>query len=517
VDDRRGGALLISLLALSALSILGTALVMSTVADRQVSKFERDSADALAAAESGIAIAKRAIQDMTLTFDDFDSDGQPDFAMADTLPWGATYRLIGEAGEMRTPDLQAYATDGFTIACEGRARGAVRRVRAQMAHDTFLKYARFVQQTGTSYACRALLTGEIYLGGDLDIPTCPAGDEATFLEYVATAGDIPNAAAGIFMRGYVTDAPPIDLENSVDFNEMRDMARGIAAENDCDDVGNVGLYTNLSGGSDPIGIGSTGGVLVLHAFDFKDGTTSPPDTIISYNGDPVENTLTGLPLRAEDFNGIIFFEGDAHVKGVADGVSARCMSIFATDDVFADSSVVTGHTGFDPITRLPDGTGDPVNVGLIGSDYFYLGPCPRIVQVDAAIMAVHANWRAYDSSTGAHPLPPGPVDLDMDGVIETPINHDPDPGTGWDEVNLTNDHWVLNINGPIITYNGGSAAPWSNSAIVDAADGPTRRYNYDMDMSEYPPPCYPVPLNLWVDVSWTEILETESALEDNLP
>ena len=38
-----------------------------------------------------------------------------------------------------------------------------------------------------------------------------------------------------------------------------------------------------------------------------------------------------------------------------------------------------------------------------------------------------------------------------------------------------------------------------------------------MDMTEYPPPCFPVPLNLWKDVSWTEIFDLSGSLAGNLP
>jgi hypothetical protein len=343
----------------------------------------------------------------------------------------------------------------------------------------------------------------------------------TFLEYVATTGDIPNASEGIFMRGYVTDAPQVDLGNSVDFDDMRDRSKGIGPDPSCKGVGSVGLYQDIASGWDPMGLAATGGTLRLNKLDFHNTTTIPGDTLVNYNGLPVDNVVTGQPLLASDFNGIIFFENDAHVKGVLDGVSARSMTIYATDDVFADSSIVCGSKGFDPVTRLPNGSGDPVNLGLVAQDYFYLGPVPRICRIDAALMAVNNNWRAFDSATGAHAgLTVGPIDLDMDGltgISESPFNHDPVPGTGWDELNITVNHWVLNINGPIITSNGGSAAPWSNGAIVGASPGPTRRYNYDLDITQYPPPCYPVPLNLWLDVSWTELYDTEGDLVDFLP
>jgi hypothetical protein len=142
-----------------------------------------------------------------------------------------------------------------------------------------------------------------------------------------------------------------------------------------------------------------------------------------------------------------------------------------------------------------------------------------VLRIDAALMACRANWRVNGGTIGDHPSAgPGPLDLDLDGISgETPYNNDPSPGLGWDELNVTSATWVLNINGPIITYNGGSAWPWSDQSVLDNASGPTRRYNYDMDVTQFPPPCFPVPLNLWKDVSWTEVFDAEGDLADHLP
>lgn len=509
--SERGSALLISLMVISAMAIVGTALVYNSVADRQISRYDRDMAEALAAAETGVAVAKRLIQDLDAPIEDADADGYPDFTISDSLSWGGTYRVVAEAGEIRDVDIAAYRSDGYTILCEGEARGAKRRVQVQITHDSFLKYARFVEQSGTGYSCNAVLTGELYLGGNLNVPSCSSGDEVTFLEYVAVTGDIPNAHEGIFMRGYVTDAPQIDLGQSVDFDNMEARAKGTAPESDCKGRGSVGFYQYTSGGWDPIGLGSN--ELDFSKFDFYNTSISPGDTVITYDNAATTNVLTGNPMKRDDFNGVIFFRGDAHLKGVLDGRSGSYLTIFATDDVIADSSIVCGHEGWDPGTGNPNGSGNPINIGLVAKDYFYLGAVPRVTWIDAALMAVENNWRAQDSSTGGHPpLVASNVDLDLNGITgETPN------GEGWDEDVMTSDHWVLNINGPIITANGGSAAPWSSGSVTGGAPGPTRRYNYDLDITEFPPPCYPVPLNLWLDSSWTEVFDVNTPLEDLLP
>ncbi|MBP7669087.1 MAG: pilus assembly PilX N-terminal domain-containing protein [Candidatus Eisenbacteria bacterium] len=513
----RGSALLVALLILGALSMIATSLVMSSVTERHSSGYYRESLQALAAAETGLAFAKRAVQDLAAPMEDVDSDGRPDFRMSDTLSWNGRYELVAEATDIAGQGIAAYRSNGYTIVVQGMHENAARRVRAQIVHDSFLKYARFVAATGTSWSCGAILTGEVYAGGDLSVPNNCGADMVQFLEFVATTGDIPNAAYALFYRGYVTGADPIDLQNSVDFASYRSRAQGTAPECDCEGAGDVGLYISPPS-YDPLAIGA-GGTLDFSLFDFCNTTLAPGDTIITYNNAAVRHGLTGALLRNSEFNGVIFFENDGRVKGRLDGRSGRCLSVFATDDIIVADNITTGHRGFDPSTGLPNGSGDPVNLGLIASDYIYLDRyTPRVLRVDAAIMSCNSNWRVSGGTMADHPVCTGPIDLDCDGINgETPVNDDPRPGEGWDELHITSATWVLNINGPTITYNGGDAWPWNDSSVLAGASGPTRRYNYDMDVTLFPPPCFPVPLNLWKDVTWTEIFEVESDLASHLP
>ncbi|MBU1699759.1 MAG: hypothetical protein KJ970_16240 [Candidatus Eisenbacteria bacterium] len=526
-ESQRGSALVLTLLILGSLALLGTSLVLSAVEDRTVTRYSRHSMEALGVAETGIAYGKHHIQDLTAPMEDADEDGRPDFTLSDSLTWGGgAYYLVAEATDVKGLGISAYRSNGFTLIAEGDFAGAIRRVKTQMVHDSFLKYARFVAATGTSYSCGAILTGAVHVGADLGVSCgCSSGDEVTFLEEVTAVGDIPNAGCAIFMRGYITDADPIDLDNSVDFTEIAQRAKGVAADNACEGVGMVGIYISLPS-TDPLGLGSMAKTLNLSLFDFFDTTTQPPDTLVRYNGNLVMNTVTGSPLKNSDFNGIVFFQGDGRVKGRADGITSHNLTIFASDDMFVMNNLTTGHTGFDPFTRVANGTGNPVNLGLVANDYIYIDDdTPRVLDIDAALMAVHNNWCILDDEFGgsgsisSHPsAAPGPLDLDRDGIYgEAPVNNDPRPGEGWNEFTITSNTWVLNINGPIITYNGGNAWPWNDSSVLASASGPTRRYNYDLDITEFPPPCFPVPLNLWKDVSWTEIFETDSTLTSYMP
>ncbi|MBN1826278.1 MAG: hypothetical protein JW958_08430 [Candidatus Eisenbacteria bacterium] len=506
LGNERGSGLFLSLLLLTALSLFGISLALLSATDRRVAAYEREGSRALNAAEAGLAMAKRGIQDRILEFDDENGNGYPDFRIADTLDWGGSYDVFGESDVPLAGSASPYAGDVFNLTAVGRVGDALRQVRAEIQHDSFLKYARFVEDAGTSYGCGAVLTGEVYVGGTLGLPSgCADGTDVEFLEMVAATRGITNKDEAIFHKGYTDSATTIDLQSSVDLPLMRNKAKGAGGECDCEGIGHVGLYM----GWNPLGVG-VNGTIDLGLFDFEVIDAGTGDTLVAYNGATLNDPTTGGSLRSADFNGVIFYEGDGYVRGRLDGVSARSLIIFATDDIFVEGDILTGHTGYDEVTRLPNGSGEPVNIGLVAADYIYLGNVNRVVFIDAALMAVGANWRAYNTNTSAHPaVAPGNYDLDQDGIVgETPYNNDGGAGTGWDEVITAANQditWVLNINGPIITHDGGSAAPWNASTVLAAATGPTRRYNYDMDITDFPPPCFPVPLNLWKDKAWAEM------------
>jgi hypothetical protein len=382
-----------------------------------------------------------------------------------------------------------------------------------------------VAVTGITMDCGAVISGNVYVGGNLNVPCgCGAGGPVTFLEQVLVVGNVPDADCAVFMNGYVEEADPIDLLGSVDMSDIRDKARGIAGDSSCEGMGDIGIYVNLPG-TDPLGIAGTQ-IVDLSLFDFYNTTILPPETVIAYNGAAVIDPSTGSPLRASEFNGMIFFEDNVYLQGTADGRSGRTMTIFSNDSVWIMDNIYSGRTGFDPVTGLPNGTGDPVNIGLVAQNYVNIDiHTPRVLTIEAALMAVSRNWRcwrAFGSGSGTkadHPVSgPGPLDLDWDGVVgESPVNGDPVPGEGWDELNIDEDTWVLTINGTIITFNKGDSWPWSDGNVMLNADGPTRKYIYDMDLTTYPPPCFPQPLNVWKDVNWTEIFETDSDLRSHLP
>jgi hypothetical protein len=506
--NQRGSALVLSLLVLTALTIMGMTIAFLSGTDRRVAAYDRESMQALNAAEAGLAMAKRNIQDRSLTFGDENGNSFPDFRIVDTLSWGGIYEVFGESNLRASGGASPYSGSRFHLAATGRSRDAVRLVEADIKHDSFLKYARFVEGAGTSYECGAILTGEVYVGGTLTLPSgCSSGSEVEFLELVAATNGITNKDEAIFHKGFTDSASTIDLQSSVDLALMRNKSKGSGSECDCEGAGRIGIYM----GWNPLGIG-TNGTIDLSRFDFSYPDPVTSDTIVRYNGANVMDNTTSAPMLSSDFNGVIFYEGDGYVKGTLDGVSGRSLCVFTTDDIFIEGDIRTGHMGYDEVTRLPNHAGDPVNIGLIASDYVYFGNTSRVVFVDAALMAVRNNWRVYNTALSAHPVAAvGNYDLDEDGIVgESPHNNDPSAGTGWDEIITTSNRdrtWVMNINGPIITRDGGSAYPWNATTVLDNADGPTRRYNYDMDITDFPPPCFPVPLNLWKDFAWAEVYD----------
>lgn len=518
VSEREGSMLLLALLVLATLSVLATTAVVTSMGDRNLSRYDRESVQALGAAETGVAFAKRAIVDQTAQMEDSDGDGHPDFTLSDSLSWGGSYNVLAEASDIKGLGITAYQSNGFTIVSEGSYHGIRRRVKMAIVHDSFLKFARFVSANDLSYACDALVSGEAYAGHNLVIPcNCASGHEDQFLESVYAVNDIPNPTCATFFRGYVTHADTIDISNSFNWTDIRNKARGLGADNSCERHGNIGIYIRLTT-TDPLHLHSQAApnqdVLLLDKFDFSNTTLAPPDTLITYNNVAVPNPNTGGSLRRSQFNGIIFFDSSGKLKGTCDGVSGRNLTFYFNGTCTVMWDIICGHTGFNPVTRLPNNSGDPVNIALVAESYIAMeAGTPKTLRVDAALFSRTSNWRGL-GDLYSHPNGVNPGDLDLDGITgETPVNNDPTQGDGWDEAHVGNSTWVLNITGPIITVTTGDAQPWN--AVV--GDGPTRRYNYDLDMTDYPPPCFPIPLNLWKDVSWTEIFDLSGPLADNLP
>jgi len=528
-----GYALISTMLVAYLLLMLGLAVITLAVYENGATDRWRKSSEAYFMARAAMAEAVYRLKtDYTdITEDRFVSD--PQTLSPNDDPKKKSFRYAMEpAGAIHFMGTQ-YMTGSFKVEALG-VRGYKRRgIEMRVERDTFLRYSRFVQQTSLSYGANANLSGDLYAGGDLNLNGTPI----IFWGDVEVGGSINNEWRGTFHGDVSGVGRGVDLAESVDIDRYRDLALGLLSDE------GTGLY--LSGATS----------VNLDLFDFTG--TSP-----RYNGE----------VLPDDFNGVIFCEGDISVAGTLEGQS---LTFFSADDIVATGHIRTGTTMtssttmnppmlfnanngeqqiitrniddiIDPYTnvlklgvnsqkwsklrmyiledgvripgkqgeivRMPgskdertvvinnldidpdthtysaevhywsDGNGttitqveacggDPINIGLVAKDMFYIDAgTPRQLNIDAAILARDRTWNALGSAS-SHP----------DGY---------DPGV-----------WELTMTGPIITMNGGSAGPWSSYG--------TRNYNFDMDMVEHAPPYFPVPAEGWGMSYWWHLKEKE--------
>lgn len=467
-----------------------------------------------------------------VTADKYISESQPLFPEGDIGNRSFRYSVepVGEVHFLGTQ----YMTGAFRVEALGTRSYRRRGLETRIERDTFLRYSRFVQQTGLAYASNANIMGDVYCGEDLSLN----GSPITFWGDLEVGGSILNEWRGIFHGDVSGIGEGIDLVESVNISHYRDLARGfIPGEG-------TGLY--LAGATS----------IDLDLFDF----TGP---VGRYDGN-------ALP---DDFNGVVFCEGDINIKGTLEGQS---LTFFSADDIVATGHIRSGNTMTDSnrinppmvfnstqgveqvmtrnlddiitaesnvvklrvagtkwnevkIVLMEDGEaigetyvvrepgspdeqaaiisnleldpdehtysaevhyrssgnganptwieaweGDPINIGLVARDTFYIGPyTPRQLSIDAAILARDRNWIAQGNSS-SHP-------------------------NGFDS-----SVWELSMTGPIITMYGGSAGPWSSYG--------TRYYNFDMDMVGHAPPNFPVPADWWKLAYWWHLKDSEITL-----
>jgi len=374
---------------------------------------------------------------------------------------------------------QGMSVDEFDVTCTGRVGNTARSIRFTVSHDTFLKYARFVETGNLGYGAGAHLYSEVYAGGNIDLDGYPV----TFDGLASAGGTINNKSNGIFNSGYIENATQITLDSNVDLDHYRALADS------------AGLHIDNTN-PDP--------TINLSLFDFVTNPSQP-----TYNGNPYYTDPDGKNYTIpSNFNGTIFVEGDARVSGHLEGES---VTIYASDDMFITGETIMGTNN--------DST--PTKMGLVAWDYVYIDEyTPRVLRIEAALMAVKNNWRpndyndSYDKSPRTHTVPTGSYDLDRNGSIEA-LNAD-----GWNEEDLLSDVnnlttnnfgtgiykkiWFLAIKGPIITKNGGSAGAWTSAGSYSSGR-PTRKYLGDPDIAFYPPPNFPVILNRWNITGWREV------------
>jgi len=523
-----GLALATAIMMIAILSVLGATFLSGVIYEGWNAQHWRKSTQAFYLAEAAGHKAVRLLREQTV--EDFPysesnialGNGRYDLGI-NIENW----EINVESGES-----SAYARETYKITSVGEVGGVKRGIEIGYQRDTFLRFSRFVQKADLNFDANAEIGGDVLAGEDLNLQ----GYAVVFVEDVSVGGIINNDYYGIFLGDIDQYTDAVDLQMSVNLGYYKNLALGNVPDK------GTGIYQASSSTID------------LNLFDFSGAT-------------PLYN---GVALT-EDFNGVVYVEGDAYVKGTLEGSS---VTVIASDDVIVtdhirasntakdwtqteninfnseegveqirtvsldgivteDTTVLKlrttgtkwnqlkmelldgsgnvvrgmetylvrrpgspneqmatiGNLKLDPSehysvkiyyiskgigdnpTRVRAYTGDPVNIGLVAKDNVYIhSEAPRQLIIDAALLSRDGSWKALGDEL-SHP-------------------------------NEYDASWKLTINGPIITAVGGSAGPWSSY-------GGTRKYHYDGDILDYPPPRFPVPFggcNYWKEIKPKNII-----------
>jgi len=423
----------------------------------------------------------------------------------------------------------AYAIDTYTIKGIGEIEGTFRGVEMAYQQDTFLRFSRFVQNGNLSYASYAVLSGDVWAGNNLNLNGYPV----TFLRNVSIGGVINNYSNGIFYGSVTQSAAPIDLQTSVDLTYYKNLAQG-----------------NYPGKGTGIYLGSSS-TLDFSLFDFS-------GSVPEYDG----SNLTS------DFNGVVYVEGDAYVKGTLEGGS---ITVIASDDIVIKDHVRTGNTaagwtrtnppvvfnsakGLEQVETVSlDGivTADTTVVkmrtsgrkwnqlwmevmedsNIIGETYLVRRPgSPNEQMATASISSLPLNPSAHSysaviyfksSGNGANPTwiyayTGDPVNIGLVAKDKLYIDSDTprqliidaalfSRDNSWQALGDSSSHPGEYDSSWQLTVNGPIITAVGGSAGPWSSYGGTRKYNYDEDIVSYQPPHFPVPFGGWQRVYWKEI------------
>jgi len=289
---------------MAIISVIGASFMSTVIYEGKNAQHWRKSAQAFYLAEAAGHKAISLLAENSIEEEDFPYSAN-DVDLGDGL-----YDL-----EINLESAQsgAYTRDTYTIKGTGRVGESKRGIETGYQQDTFLRFSRFVQSSryDLSYGANAVLSGDVYAGKNLNLNGYPI----TFLGDVSVGGIINHYANGIFYGDVTQGADSMDLETAVDLTYYTDLAQG-----NIPDKG-TGIYKSGSSTID------------FSLFDFS-------GSIPTYNG----VSLT------EDFNGVVYVNGDAYVKGTLEGGS---VTVVASDDVVVKdhvrvSNMATGWIQTDP-------------------------------------------------------------------------------------------------------------------------------------------------------------------------
>lgn len=447
----------------------------------------------------------------------------------------------------------------YTVTSIGNVENARETRQLMFAPLSFLDYSRFTSDiltiaTGASYS------GKIYSQGDFTIsdadPLNP-DDRAYFYDDVVSSSLILNNELGEFPQDgrYYAMSPVRNLpirDNLWDYYDSnRDLAWRI---NPVSGDAYVFLgpynYNNSIANSvyglelaENTGVG-TDDIAIYHAPDgsLDQGEWLHPNSTVSVPFAPEPSSIDYAHYSAmgDRFNGLVIVEGNLHIWGKLRG---RSLTFVVNGDIIIEREIVMGTT--EPTQNEAD-EGLPVHLALIsmpregsGGDIILSRNCPRVMRVEAALVAIKGRWRIedsdnvdgqtmdlddshqffiysgqtstseidfWDSLQGAYPNDPitgsvldykVPFDINADGRISDANPTDPayvELG-GWDERDIRHQRvWHLTFVGPIITKQQGRAYAFGyRTSLPDGICGTTRLYKYDSTIRFNPPPFFPVP------------------------
>ncbi len=459
---------------------------------------------------------------------------------------------------------KAFGTDYYHVTASGLVGTQRYNLRLEVERESLLKYAAF-DTKNPGWNSNAIVKGLVYAGENLNLSaTNPAEGPTRFKKFVrvveklvvwcgwsSSSGicdsypsnsnlywdesiDPPhepgtlNSSSGpraIFEQGFMVGSPPLILPTANDLTEQKNLAR------------KAGIYSSSSMTFD------------LGLFDFG-GSPS------AYNGNP-------LPAK---FNGVIYSEQNIYVEGTLQGASLTLVAknrIYVTGDIYTGTTadgkpVNVGLVGGDQmrialntrrvlhinaaIASLGGGWWADRNYTLLRrygwSYYAWYRACKEDKEQifgtdsddpDTVIGGYNSSGILQASgkygSTGT--LESGVYDVDGSGFIEGGTDTSGNPiydDFGWNEHEVDGNTFFLMVRGPMISapdpskgseYGYSSAGCYSalgNYSVVNGGGTRmTRRYEYDPDITRYPPPHFPVPLNGTRAISYVETDE-ETAL-----
>ena len=396
-----------------------------------------------------------------------------------TVEDDATGRLM-VYGNLRQFDSPPSIQEHFVVRASGIYDGAYRAIEAKLGYLSFLKFARFCG-TNLSYGEGAVLTGMVYADGNITVPDGNDGPYVTFKRDVIATGTLSPKSDGVG-DGHTWEN--VVVEGTLEEHSSKQYSLNIPQQfafYKSSAQSEYGMYIDTTtdnyfeNGHSQVS-GSTGDNLI-DLSKFKELGTA--NAFYDVNDDDVYTAGTDLDLP-DDFNGVFYWDGynKVHVKGHLTGQS---ISIFSDYDIIIDGSITTGS----------DADGMPVNLGLISDErVLWSQYIHSIFNVDAGIFAANSRHHGtYSAGYGTE---------DTDYSTYNPDYNDSHGSSG----ETANPPWYFRIYGPIIVNLGGDNGGWIKYGALTGQT--TRSFNYDVDISTFPPP-FPIVEGVLLTLSHREI------------